>query len=124
MPNFIKNVINIRAHYTIKNKIVKYKVMFLLLLDLFFFFKKIIGLIQIFKRVHSYFCRLNYIYIYKGNFQNFRAVFTDQFMLNGVFTAHAKQYFTLGTRPRILEMNPVSFCKVFQNTKISLFYIF
>ena len=102
--------------------------MFLLLLDPFFFFKKIIGLIQIFKRAHSYFCRLNfiyiYIYIYKGNFQNFRAVFTDQSMLNGVFTAHAEQYFTLGTRPRILEMNRVSFCKVFQNTKISLFYIF
>ena len=29
-----------------------------------FFLKKIIGLIQIFEGANSYFCRLNYIYIY------------------------------------------------------------
>ena len=72
MPKFTKYLTNIRAHFTIKNKIAKNKAISLLLLDQFFFFKSIIGLIQIFGRVNSYFYRLNfenikiiiYIYIY------------------------------------------------------------
>ena len=47
MPNFIKYLTDIRAHFTIKNKIAKNKVISLLLLDPFFF-KSIIELIQIF----------------------------------------------------------------------------
>ena len=60
MPNFIKYLTDIRAHFTIKNKIAKNKVISLLLLDPFFF-KSIIELIQIFfGGGDSYFYRLNF----------------------------------------------------------------
>ena len=39
MPNFIKYLTDIRAHFTIKNKIAKNKVISLLLLDQLFFLK-------------------------------------------------------------------------------------
>ena len=48
MSNFFKYLTNIKAHFKIKNRFAKNKVMSLLLLDqIFFFFKSIIGLIQI-----------------------------------------------------------------------------
>ena len=47
MSNFFKYLTDIKTHFTIKNRFAKNKVMSLLLLDQFFFFKSIIGLIQI-----------------------------------------------------------------------------
>ena len=72
MPNFIKYLLNIRAHFIIKIKLWKIKLSLKLLDQFLFFFKSIIGLIQIFGESNSYFCRLNfenikiiiYIYIY------------------------------------------------------------
>ena len=60
MPNFIKYLLNIRAHFTIKNKIVKNKAVSKTIRPIFIFFKSIIGLIQIFGESNSYFCRLNF----------------------------------------------------------------
>ena len=80
MPNFIKYLIDIRVHFIIKNKILKNKVVSKTIRPIFFFFKSIIGLIQIFEESNSYFCNLNfenikinkYIYLYiLRNFSKF-----------------------------------------------------
>ena len=61
MPNFIKYLTDLRAYFTIKNKIAKNKVISLLLaIRPILFFKSIIGLIPIFERTNSYFYRLNF----------------------------------------------------------------
>ena len=73
MPNFIKYLTDIRAHFTIKNKIAKNKIISLLLLDQLFFLRASLGNSNIWGGGgESYFYRLNfenikiiiYIYIY------------------------------------------------------------
>ena len=74
MSNFIKYLTNIRAQFTIKNRITKKKSYISIIIRPIIFFKNIIGLIQIFGGANSYFYRLNFgniriiIYI---KFQNF-----------------------------------------------------
>ena len=60
MSNFIKYLTNIRAQFTIKNRITKKKSYISIIIRPIIFFKNIIGLIQIFGGVNSYFYRLNF----------------------------------------------------------------
>ena len=74
MSNFIKYLTDIRAHFTIKNRIAKNKVVSITIRPIILF-KSIIGLISIFGKVNSYFCRLNFenikiiIYFLKKKFK-------------------------------------------------------
>ena len=58
VSNFIKYLTDIIAHFTIKNRIAKNKVISIIIRPIFFF-KSIIGLIQILGG-NSYFCRKNF----------------------------------------------------------------
>ena len=60
VSNFIKYLVNIRAHFTIKNRIAKKKGYISITIRPIIFFKSIIRLIQIFRGANSYFCRLNF----------------------------------------------------------------
>ena len=70
VPNIFKYLTDIKAHFTIKNRIAKNKVVSITI-RLNFFFWSIIGLIQILRGANSYFCKLNFenikiiIYIFK-----------------------------------------------------------
>ena len=87
MSNFIKYLTDIRAHFTIKNRIAKKKSYISITIRPIIFFKSIIRLIQIFRGANSYFCRLNFenikiIIYFLENFQNFEGLW--QFLLDTI----------------------------------------